>query len=167
MCTSIFLLYMEPLPTCLHPNPGWMESDAKELDRPNSINEGNIVGKHCILELYDCDEAKINDEAFVRTSLTAAAKTAGATLLNLITHRFDPQGVTGLALLAESHISIHTWPEQGYAAVDVFTCGEHTVPKRACEFLSYELDAKSFSLKSLQRESPKTIRQSVRKPVDN
>ena len=79
-----------------------------------------MVGKHCILELYDCDQAKLNDEAFIRTTITTAAKRAGATLLNLITHRFEPQGVTGLALLAESHISIHTWPENGVIGHSVF-----------------------------------------------
>ena len=157
---------MEPVPACLHPNPGWMDLDAKHLKKINSPADSNIVGKHCILELYDCDQGKLNDEAFVRTSLTTSAKRAGAKLLNLITHRFHPQGVTGLALLAESHISIHTWPEHGYAAVDVFTCGEHTLPERACEFLSYELEAKNFSLKSFQRESPEDIGKSIRKPVD-
>ena len=53
--------------------------------------------------------------------------------MHKIHHRFEPQGVTGLALLAESHISIHTWPESGYAAVDVFTCGDHTMPENACQ----------------------------------
>ena len=101
----------------LHPNPGW--TGASSPSSPVS----DTVGKHCILELYHCDAAKLDDEAFLRTAITAAAKRAGATLLNLITHRFEPQGVTGLALLAESHISIHTWPELGYAAVDVFKIG--------------------------------------------
>jgi len=116
-----------------------------------------MVGKHCILELYDCDQAKLNDEAFIRTTITTAAKRAGATLLNLITHRFEPQGVTGLALLAESHISIHTWPENGYAAVDVFTCGDQTMPEQACELLRQELGAKSHALKSFQRETPAAL----------
>ncbi len=157
---------MDPIPTCLHPNPGWIDSEAKDLNKVRSFANTNIAGKHCILELYDCDQGKINDEAFVRTLLTGAAKHAGAQLLNLMTHRFAPQGVTGLALLAESHISIHTWPEHGYAAVDVFTCGENTLPERACEFLGHELEAKGFSLKSLQRKSPEDIRTAIRKPVD-
>ena len=87
----------------------------------------DMVGKHCILELYDCDPSKLDDEVFLRSAITQAAERAGATLLNLITHQFQPQGVTGLALLAESHISIHTWPEAGYAAVDVFTCGDRNI----------------------------------------
>jgi S-adenosylmethionine decarboxylase len=122
------------------------------------------VGRHCILEIYECDPAKLNDEAFVRTTITSSAKMAGATLLNLITHSFKPQGVTGLALLAESHISIHTWPEIGYAAIDVFTCGNHTMPENACEFFSKEFLAKQHSLKSIVREIPKQLQTLRRDP---
>ena len=95
---------------CLHPNPGWTGATSTFSASPQSPSATDMVGKHCILELYNCDPAKLDDEAFLRNAITTAAKRAGATLLNLITHRFDPQGVTGLALLAESHISIHTWP---------------------------------------------------------
>ena len=94
------------------------------------------------------------------------AKGAGATLLNLITHQFQPQGVTGLALLAESHISIHTWPESGYAAIDVFTCGDHTMPEQACAILCSELQAKRHALKSFLRETPAAIATGVREPVE-
>ena len=125
-----------------------------------------MVGKHCILELYDCDQDKLDNEVFLRDAITTAAKSAGATLLNLITHRFEPQGVTGLALLAESHISIHTWPESGYAAVDVFTCGDHTMPEQACAILCAELQAKRHALKSFLRETPAAIATGVREPVE-
>ena len=124
-----------------------------------------MVGKHCILELYDCDTGRLDDEAFLRTTITSAAKRAGATLLNLVTHRFEPQGVTGLALLAESHISIHTWPESGYAAIDVFTCGDHTMPEQACEVLREELKAGRHALKSFLRETPAAISTSQREPL--
>ena len=108
---------MEPFFSELHPNPGWGDScTSKDMDTLQSNSSENI-GRHCILELYQCDNAKLNDEAFIRTTITSSAKIAGATLLNLVTHSFKPQGVTGLALLAESHILIHTWPEIGYAAV--------------------------------------------------
>ena len=155
---------MEQSFSCLHPNPGWRARGVEEFSTSVVSTSTNMVGKHCILELYECDEYKLNDEAFVRTTITTAAKLAGATLLNLMTHRFEPQGVTGLALLAESHISIHTWPENGYAAVDVFTCGDHTMPERACEILCKELVAKSFSLKSFQRETPEELTTTVRTP---
>ena len=138
-------------------NPGWAERDVDGRTSEGTSSATAMVGKHCILELYECDECKLNDEAFVRMTIMTAAKLAGATLLNLITHRFEPQGVTGLALLAESHISIHTWPENGYAAVDVFTCGDHTMPERACEILRKELLAKRSSLKSFQREIPESL----------
>tara|TARA_Y100001968_G_C19367947_1_gene723574 strand:- start:490 stop:966 length:477 start_codon:yes stop_codon:yes gene_type:complete len=135
----------------LHPNPGWRKNEQ------SSKHISPIIGKHCILELYECDKTKLNDEAFIRTIMTASARVAEATLINLITHSFLPQGVTGLALLAESHISIHTWPEIGYAAVDVFTCGANTFPERACEVFVKELVADSYLLKNLSRETPKKI----------
>ena len=158
---------MEQTLSCLHPNPGW--GDAFTGSASSSATSGasatDMVGKHCILELYDCDQSKLDDEAFLRTTITMAAKRAGATLLNLITHRFEPQGVTGLALLAESHISIHTWPENGYAAVDVFTCGDHTMPESACEHLSRELGASRHALRSFLRETPAAIAQTQRAPI--
>ena len=134
-----------------------------KITSSNTSGGTNIAGQHCILELYECDQNKLNDEAFVRQTITFAAKSAGASLLNLISHRFEPQGITGLALLAESHISIHTWPESGYAAVDVFTCGDHTMPERACEVISTELSAKHFSFKSLQRQTPKALSKNSRR----
>ena len=140
----------------LHPNPGWKGPTPQATD---------MVGKHCILELYECDPSRLDDEAFLRTSITTAAKSAGATLLNLITHHFEPQGVTGLALLAGSHISIHTWPESGYAAVDVFTCGDHTMPEQACAVLSEALQSKRQALRSFLRETPAAVATDQREPT--
>ena len=142
-----------------HPNPGW----TAQANQPQ-VAITDTVGKHCILELYGCEHARLNDEDFLRSAITNAALRAGATLLNLITHRFEPQGVTGLALLAESHISIHTWPESGYAAVDVFTCGDHTMPESACQVLVEELKAHSHLLKSFRRETPGQIAGVEREP---
>ncbi|MFO7628504.1 MAG: adenosylmethionine decarboxylase [Prochlorococcaceae cyanobacterium] len=148
---------MTPALPCLHPNPGWEQATAS-ITIPSATSLAatttDTVGKHCILELYNCDPSRLDDEAFLRSAITNAAKRAGATLLNLITHRFEPQGVTGLALLAESHISIHTWPESGYAAVDVFTCGDHTMPESACQVLVEELAAGQHKLTSFRRETP-------------
>jgi len=156
---------MEQSLSCLHPNPGWGDAQSSTADSPNAPSATDMVGKHCILELYDCDASKLDDEAFLRTTITTAAKRAGATLLNLITHRFEPQGVTGLALLAESHISIHTWPESGYAAVDVFTCGDHTMPETACAVLRDELQAGRYQLKSFRRETPAAVAETQRDPL--
>ena len=141
----------------LHPNPGWSEfCQANDTEIFHTLSNENL-GRHCILELYQCDKAKLNDEAFIRTTITSSAKVAGAKLINLVTHSFKPQGVTGLALLAESHISIHTWPEIGYAAIDVFTCGKHTMPEKACILLSKDFLAKHSSFKNIARKIPSGI----------
>ena len=158
---------MDPLVHFLHPNPGWSDSPAQASRESHQSSSKEHVGKHLILELYDCDQFKLNDEAFVRTTITSSAKLAGATLINLITHRFEPQGITGLALLAESHISIHTWPEIGYAAIDVFTCGNHTMPEEACFKLKKEFVAKKYLLKHIQREMPIGLSSSLRNPTAN
>ena len=168
---------MEQSLSSLHPNPGWATTERTQDLSSGAIKRGttnssatdtsatDMVGKHCILELYDCDPTKLDDETFLRHTITTAAQRAGATLLNLITHRFEPQGVTGLALLAESHISIHTWPENGYAAVDVFTCGNHTMPEKACEVLCEELAAGRHSLRSFLRETPAALGTTERMPA--
>ena len=145
----------------LHPNPGWVSTNTGSSADSNT----DAVGKHCILELYHCRADRLDDEAFLRSSITQAVQEAGATLLQLISHRFSPQGVTALALLAESHLSIHTWPESGYAAVDVFTCGDHTMPERACIVLSEELAAAHYKLKSFRRETPGSVAGAEREPA--
>jgi len=159
-----------------HPNPGWngINSDSSDSvsadhqqrsdDDPAPQPVTDTVGKHCILELYDCDAARLDDELFLRAAISNAALRAGATLLQLITHRFQPQGVTGLALLAESHISIHTWPESRYAAVDVFTCGDHTMPETACRVLVEELFSRRHQLRSFRRETPGMLADCERQP---
>lgn len=84
------------------------------------------VGRHLILELWECQE--LNSPNVVEQALREAVEACRATLLDMRVHTFSPQGVTGVAVVSESHILIHTWPELDYAAVDVFTCGEGTEP---------------------------------------
>lgn len=117
-------------------------SQEQTTDYPSTeITSGSIyspeipVGVHCILELYECPLELLNDLEFIKKALQEAALEAKSTLLKQIEFQFQPQGVTALALLAESHISIHTWPENGYLAADVFTCGEHSKPVEACRYL--------------------------------
>ncbi len=109
------------------------------------------TGSHCILEMYDCPQGILDDAELITAALREAAVEARSTLLHEVHHEFTPQGVTALALLAESHISVHTWPELGYAAADVFTCGEHTLPVKACEYLVRKLQARRFSLQHVDR----------------
>lgn len=108
----------------------------------------SVVGRHCIFQLQDGNPTLLNDEDFVKTALIVAADAAGATLLQVATHKFEPQGVTGFALLAESHISIHTYPEYKFAAVDAFTCGTQCDPCKACEIFENLFEA-SISHKNL------------------
>lgn len=113
--------------------------------------------KHCVAELYRADAAKLNDEAYVRNALSNAADLAGATLLDIRTHAFEPQGITGFALLAESHISIHTWPEHNFAAVDAFTCGDTTNPELACDYLAAAFESRGHSVSVIERSTPKFL----------
>jgi len=113
--------------------------------------------KHLLLELYRCDREKLNDESFLRCILNRAAKLAKATVLNLISNKFEPQGVTAIALLAESHISIHTWPESNYSAVDIFTCGQNMKPDLSCKYLIEALKAEEHSLRVIERHPPTAI----------
>ena len=121
--------------------------------------------KHLLLELYRCDYEKLNDESFLRCTLNRSAKLANATVLNLISNKFEPQGVTAIALLAESHISIHTWPESNYSAVDIFTCGRNMSPELASQYLIEALKAEEHSLRVLERNPPVTVLKQMRTAV--
>ena len=118
--------------------------------------------KHLLLELYRCDSEKLNDESFLRCTLNRAAKLANATVLNLISNKFEPQGVTAIALLAESHISIHTWPESNYSAVDIFTCGQNMMPELASQYLIKSLMAEEHSLRVIKRKPPLAVPKQIR-----
>ena len=108
------------------------------------------LGRHVIIELWGCSEA-INDASRVESAMRNAVHAANATLLDIFVHEFSPQGVTGVAVLAESHLSIHTWPEYGYVAADVFTCGSTTKPEAAAEVLRMAFEAETADIRELQR----------------
>ncbi len=131
----------------------------------NNEKESIYKSKHLLLELYRCDYEKLNDESFLRCKLNNAAKLANARVLNLISNKFEPQGVTAIALLAESHISIHTWPESYYSAIDIFTCGQNMKPKLACKYLIEALMAEEHLLRIINRNPPISIKHKIRKIV--
>ena len=122
-------------------------------------------GKHLLLELYRCDDEKLNDESFLRCTLNRSAKLANATVLNLISNKFEPQGVTAIALLAESHISIHTWPESKYSAIDIFTCGKNMLPELASQYLIEALKSEEHSLRLMKRNPPLEVFKQMRTVV--
>jgi S-adenosylmethionine decarboxylase len=108
-------------------------------------------GRHLILDLYDCDHDILDDYDELQRLLEASLVMANATILRIFGEKFQPQGVTLLALLAESHASIHTWPEIGYCAIDLYTCGDTTQTHRAAEFLKKKLQAKTTEEKEIVR----------------
>jgi S-adenosylmethionine decarboxylase proenzyme len=107
-------------------------------------------GRHLLLELSGSGAHALNDRELVGTALREAAAAAGATIVSESLHGFSPHGLTGIILLAESHISIHTWPEAGYAAVDLYTCGECR-PERAVEVLTRHLGAERVEVMWIDR----------------
>lgn len=111
----------------------------------------NALGKHVIVEMYDCDREIINNQELVEMFMIEAVKISGATLVKTVFHKFSPHGITGIAVVAESHFSIHTWPEYGYCAVDIFTCGELIDSGSAIEYFKNKLLAKSVSVIEMQR----------------
>ena len=107
--------------------------------------------KHILFTMKGCAYHLLDDEAHVRTMLANATVMANAELLDITSHKFSPFGVTAVALLAESHISIHTWPEKGMAVCDVFTCGDHTNPKSGFRYMYDAMGATSSTSESFKR----------------
>ena len=108
--------------------------------------------KHILFTLKECSVELLDDEEFIRKLLYRTTKECKATLLHLAVHKFDPQGVTGFAMLAESHISIHTWPEKGMAVCDVFTCGENNLPDAISEYMYERMEATGWVGTQIKRE---------------
>ncbi len=109
------------------------------------------LGKHVLVELYDCDSKRLNDISFIKETMLAAAKKSGATVLGESFHQFSPQGVSGVIIIAESHLTIHTWPEHGYAGADIFTCGTRVKPEKAAEVIIARLKPRTHSIIKLDR----------------
>ena len=102
----------------------------------------DALGRHVLLELRGCNAAKLDDLPFLRDTMLHAAEETGATIIGEIFHQFSPQGVTGVVAIAESHLCIHTWPEHGYAAVDIFTCGANFDPSEAAKLIAAKLESR-------------------------
>lgn len=108
-------------------------------------------GQHVLADLHGIDPNQLNDSSTVEQLLLKSAQAAGATILSSHFHTFGSnRGVTGIVLLAESHISIHTWPEFGFAAVDIFMCG-NSQPQRALDVLQIAFAASTSSVKTIAR----------------
>ncbi len=125
------------------------------------------LGRHLLIELYNCDRKLLNDVLFIERVLTKSAELAGATIVKTFFHTFNPYGVSGVVVIAESHLTIHTWPEYGYAAVDVFTCGDDVDPYVSYQYLKEKLKAKSAHIMEVKRGLFENIRNGITKKIDS
>ena len=108
------------------------------------------LARHLLLELHGCEPALLDDRERLRVLMRKAAEAAGARVVAEVFHPYAPHGVTGVLVIEESHFSLHTWPEYGYAAVDFYTCGDCT-PERAAEVLEHGLGARRACLMIVRR----------------
>lgn len=131
------------------------ESVAVERTEISGEGRGSIglhsLGRHLLLELHDCSPEVLNNLESVRTALVEAAKRAEATIIDVLFHEFNPFGVSGVVVIAESHLSIHTWPEYRYAAVDIFSCGDTLKPAEAAAYLVEQFGASRASCVEVKR----------------
>lgn len=109
------------------------------------------LGRQILVEFYDCDQSKINDVSYIENSLIQATKASKATIISHNFHKFSPYGISGVVVIAESHVTIHTWPEYNYAAVDIFTCGDTIDPWIIQEELKDYFESKSVSSMEMKR----------------
>ncbi|MEQ8176071.1 MAG: adenosylmethionine decarboxylase [Syntrophomonadaceae bacterium] len=109
------------------------------------------LGRHVLAEVHGCRFEILNDIKKVQDIMVNAALEAGAEIRELVFHKFSPQGVSGVVVISESHLAIHTWPELGYAAVDVFTCGEKVNPWDACNYLAEKFGAEYVNASEVKR----------------
>lgn len=134
-------------------------SDSPDFsDFPAVPSRDGFTGRHVLAELYDASRAVLDDPVALHEALHKALTDAGATVRELHAHQFTPQGVTVLAMLSESHASIHTYPESGAAFVDVFTCGDAADPELAVRVLATRLAAGSLRSRTVSRGNVTTAR---------
>ena len=111
-------------------------------------------GRHLLLEMWDCNREILEDAEKITQIMCDAASDAGATVIKSICHEFNPPGITAVAILSESHISVHTWPIEGYVAVDIFTCGTVADPQLAINGLLEGFEPKDHTSVEIKRGSP-------------
>ena len=111
----------------------------------------SALGRHILAEFYGCPAEMLNDPAQIEQDMVSAALEAGAEIRETVFHKFSPQGVSGVVVISESHLAIHTWPEFGYAAVDIFTCGQTVDPWVSCNYLKQKFAAQNMTAREIKR----------------
>ena len=119
--------------------------------RRKEVRTVMALGYHLLTEFYGCGHDILDDVGAIKNVMDGAAVASGASIVESVFHRYNPHGVSGVVVIEESHLAIHTWPEYGYAAVDLFTCGEDVDPWKAHDFLRKALAPQSTSTKEIIR----------------
>ncbi|WP_096189689.1 adenosylmethionine decarboxylase [Evansella halocellulosilytica] len=109
------------------------------------------MGRHVIAELWDCNIEKLNNMEYIEKLFVNAALEAGAEVREVAFHKFAPHGVSGVVIISESHLTIHSFPEHGYASIDVYTCGDRIDPNVASNYIAQALDAKTTEVVEVPR----------------
>jgi S-adenosylmethionine decarboxylase proenzyme len=109
------------------------------------------LGKHILVDYYGCNNLVVDDLNLVKSYLLEAARIAKATILTDVFHRFSPQGVSGVVVIGESHLAIHTWPEFEVASIDIFTCSDKMKPFEAIDYLFKSFQAKNYDFQEIKR----------------
>jgi len=124
------------------------------------------LGRHILVEFYNCNKEILNDHRKIEKHMKQAAIEANATIVQSVFHLFNPWGVSGAVVISESHLTIHTWPEYGYAAVDLFTCGDEVNPWDAFNYLSEKLQAGRVETTEVPRGIGEKIRNFSDEKID-
>ena len=115
------------------------------------VSKMQALGRQILVEYYDCDPEVLNDVSQIESILIEGTRKSKASIISHNFHKFSPHGVSGTVVIAESHVAIHTWPEYGYAAVDIFTCGETIDPWIIQDYLRSRFDSKNVSSMEMKR----------------
>ena len=126
----------------------------------------NALGRHILAEFFNCDREILNKSDEVERFMKKAALDCGATIVSSVFHTFNPHGVGGVVVIAESYLAIHTWPDYGYAAVDVFTCGNLVEPEKAIQSVQNSIKANQMESKEFIRGELKDQGIVVHKPIE-
>ena len=116
----------------------------------------SALGIHYLLECSACTPELLTDKDLLISTMEKAASDAGAHVVETVIHRFNPHGLSGIVVIAESHLAIHTWPEHNYAAIDIFTCGVPDVAERIYQNILSAFKPKTHTLQKIERNPPKS-----------
>ncbi|GKV70055.1 S-adenosylmethionine decarboxylase proenzyme [Sporosarcina sp. NCCP-2716] len=128
--------------------------------------ELSALGRHVLIEYYGCPSEIIENNKVIEQFMKEAADYSGATIVESVFHHFNPYGVSGAVIIAESHLTIHTWPEYGFASVDVYTCGDSVSPWKAAEYLEEKLQATKTESFEVPRGMVEKIKQFAARDIE-